>query len=59
MSEPFRLNDFDDDVRKLPRCCVCDKPIEDDYLYDLMGALYCEECMRDRYREPVERYIHE
>lgn len=58
------LRDFDrhdkechDAERKRPRCCICDQPIWDDYLWDIMDALYCEKCMNDRYRGKTEDYI--
>ena len=44
-------------LKKLPCCCKCEKPIQEEYLYDVFDALYCEDCMNNTYRQPVEDYI--
>ena len=43
--------------KRQPHCCICGEPIYDDYLYDFLGAIYCEDCMNNTYRQPVEDYI--
>lgn len=42
---------------KLPKCYGCDEPIYDDVLYDIDGDLYCERCMKDRFRKWTENYM--
>ena len=41
----------------LPRCSYCDKRIQDDYLYDLDGDIYCEKCMNKQFRRQVDDYV--
>jgi formylmethanofuran dehydrogenase subunit E len=43
-------------LAKLPICECCREPIQDDYLFDVDGELYCEECMKDLYRRLTENY---
>jgi formylmethanofuran dehydrogenase subunit E len=44
---------------KLPKCADCGQPIQDDYLYDLNGDLFCKKCMTANFRRPVDDYIEE
>ena len=39
---------------KLPRCCECDEPILDDYLYEINGEYICEHCLKEYYRKSVD-----
>lgn len=48
-----------DELEKLPWCSICGEPIQDDYLFAIYGDLYCEECMKEIFRQPVENYIEE
>lgn len=43
-------------LRKRPICEECDKPIQDDYLYDVDGMVLCEKCMKEQYRKDTEDY---
>ena len=43
-------------LAKLPRCSECDKPIQDDFCYEINGELICEECLNDNHRKRVEDY---
>ena len=43
-------------LEKCPTCAYCNEPIQDDYLFDIDGELYCEECMKDLYRHSTENY---
>jgi predicted GIY-YIG superfamily endonuclease len=47
------------EAAKYPKCCLCGKTIFDEYLYDIMDAIYCEDCMKKNYREYTDRYIKE
>lgn len=42
-----------------PQCEFCGEYIQDEYLYDIDGDLYCEECMKERFRKPSEKYMKE
>lgn len=45
------------ELRKRPKCGCCRHPIQDDYLFEVNGVLYCEECSNDEFRKPVDDYI--
>lgn len=42
-------------LAKRPKCCVCENHIQDEYLYDVNGLIFCEECM-SYFRKAVEYY---
>lgn len=44
-------------AKRLPECYGCDEPIFDEVLYDIEGTLYCEKCMKDRFRKWTENYM--
>ena len=46
----------DAQLKRRPRCSYCNEPIQDDYLFDIDGELYCEECMKDLFRHSTENY---
>lgn len=46
-------------LAKRPKCCCCDEHIQDDFLYDIGGDLYCEECMEKEFRRYAENYIED
>lgn len=46
-------------IIKLPKCCECDEPIQDDYCYQFDGELICENCLKENHREPTENFIME
>lgn len=39
-----------------PICEGCGEAIQDDYLYDVDGYIYCEECMKDLFRRSADDY---
>lgn len=43
-------------LARLPICTYCEQPIQDDYLFDIDGELYCEECAKDLFRRSTENY---
>lgn len=60
------LSDFEKDdsdkyekERRQPHCCSCGSAIWDEYLWDFMDALYCEDCMNDKYRKSTENYARD
>lgn len=42
---------------KLPRCIECDRPIQDEYLYDINGDYVCQKCMDEHYRKRVDDVV--
>ena len=34
-------------LKKLPKCCECGEPIQDDSCFEIGGDYYCEDCMED------------
>ena len=44
-------------LEKLPVCECHGEPIQDEYLFDIDGELYCKEGMIERFRKPTEKYI--
>jgi formylmethanofuran dehydrogenase subunit E len=43
-------------LEKRPVCVECGEPIQDDFLYDINGDIYCEECMKDVFRQSTDNY---
>ena len=43
----------------LPKCEICGEPIQDDFLYDVGGDIYCESCMIDTFRQCTANYERE
>lgn len=41
---------------KLPKCDICGEHIQDDYLYDINGDIFCEECLNKYFRKDTEDY---
>lgn len=46
-------------IEKLPKCRICNEPIQDDYLFEIDGELICEDCLKNEYRQETEKYISE
>ena len=42
------------ELDKLPRCSICDVPIQDDYYYEINDECICEDCLNDNFRKDVE-----
>ena len=57
----FRQHDTETEVmlKRLPKCDKCNEHIQDDYLYEIKGFIYCEECIREHFRRDIEEYIEE
>jgi formylmethanofuran dehydrogenase subunit E len=56
--DAFRRHDAETEewLSKRPICEYCDEPIQDEFLYDIDGTLYCEECMKELFRRDSENY---
>ena len=46
-------------LERFPKCDKCRKPIQDDYLFDVSGDIYCEGCMNELFKYCTENYIRE
>ncbi len=47
-------NDMESALEQLPECTFCGNHILDDYLYEIDGDYYCEECMKELFRKSVD-----
>lgn len=47
----------EEEAEKLPECCECGERIDGEYLYDIDGDLYCEECMMALFKKQTENYM--
>ncbi len=56
--DAFRYHEAEQEtwLHKRPKCKICKEHIQDDYLFDVDGVIYCEECMKDLYRKDAENY---
>ena len=42
---------------RLPRCSECERPIQDEFCFEVNGELVCDECMNNNHRKWVEDFI--
>lgn len=45
------------EIDRLPVCEFCDRPIMDEYCYNIDGTIICEECLKEHFRVDVESLI--
>ncbi len=45
------------DLERLPVCCECDKPIQEETCFQFNGELVCEKCLRENHRVWTDDYI--
>lgn len=62
LPEPYELYDRYCDQQakeeeRFPICDYCGEPITDDWLIDINGDLFHEECHKENHRKPVEYYM--
>lgn len=43
---------------RLPKCERCRRSIQDDYLFDVYGDVYCEKCATLLFRRNTEEFIY-
>lgn len=48
---------LEEKLKTMPVCSHCHKHIQDDYLFDIDGDLYCEEHALELFRKDIEGYI--
>ena len=46
----------DEFEKRLPICSECGERIHDDYLFDINGELYCQDCM-EKFEYAIDNYI--
>ena len=39
---------------RLPRCSECERPIQEEFCYEVNGELVCDECMNNNHRKWVD-----
>ena len=42
---------------KCPKCCDCGEPIQEEYLFNVNGDLFCFDCMKSNFRRDTEDYM--
>ena len=47
------------ELEKMPKCSYCNEHIQDGYLFDIEGELYCEEHAFELFRKDTANYIKE
>ena len=45
------------ELEKLPICYECGEPIQDDFLCDIEGTIYCLECFDEKFVKATEDYV--
>ncbi len=45
------------ELEKLPVCEYCGETIQDDYLYDVGGDIFCEDCLNEHFRKSVDSFM--
>ena len=46
----------EDWLDRRPKCEECGHPIQDEYLFEIDGNLYCESCVKVLFRKETEDY---
>ena len=44
-------------LQKLPVCCYCDEPIQDDCFYLINDEIICVRCLKEYFRKAVDDYV--
>ena len=42
---------------KLPVCCECDEPIQDEHCFEINDEYICEKCLNDNHRKRVDDIV--
>ena len=45
------------ELERLPVCCECDEPIQEETCFQFNGELVCEKCLRENHRVWTDDYI--
>lgn len=57
--EDFLQHDAEQEreLDRLPVCCECDQPIQDEYFFEINGEPLCEQCLNENHRKRTEDYV--
>lgn len=44
-------------LNRLPKCCCCSEPIQDEYCYEINGEYMCIHCLNEYFRKDVEDIV--
>lgn len=50
---------IEEEQEKLPKCCECDQPIEDDNCYKFENDLICPQCLNENHRRSTYEFMEE
>lgn len=50
---------IEEEQGKLPKCCECDQPIEDDNCFEFDNQLICPRCLNDNHKRSTYEFIEE
>lgn len=45
------------ELERLPVCCECDEPIQDEVCFEFDGELICLECLKENHKKHTDDYI--
>ena len=45
------------ELERLPICCECDQPIQDEVCFEFDGELICLECLKENHKKHTDDYI--
>lgn len=56
--DAFERHEADQEAQleRCPKCAYCGEPIQEDYLFDIDGELYHEDCAKELFRKDTENY---
>lgn len=49
----------EEELKKLPRCSECGKPIQEEECYVFDDELICEDCLNDNHKKNTEDYMED
>lgn len=44
-------------LKRLPKCCECNQPIQDEKCFEFNGELVCPQCLVDNHRKNTDDYM--
>ncbi len=47
----------EEELNKLPKCCECGEPIQDDYCFEINDEIICERCLVENHRKSTEDVV--
>lgn len=46
-------------LERLPVCCECDKPIQDEVCYEFDDGLICPRCLKENHKRHTDDYMED